>query len=270
MHALERFVPNCASIVDLEGLVDGLPSQDRARFERIYHLSVTTGHVVPPVEMYNWLENQFGSVDAVRQQRIVKVTNKVTLDGALFNGLRASRPIEATARDEDVQEQIDGTAGGPFCQPEKLTPADTFGRVRGQYSLTASNVAKYDGWHAVVVFDEHNPLRFTPEQVADYLDTAQAWARRAHEADAEACYPFFLWNCLWRSGASILHGHAQMALTRGMHYAQVEGWRQAAARYRDACGADYFGDLVSVYRSLGLVIDHGGSTILPSLTPFKE
>ena len=92
----------------------------------------------------------------------------------------------------------------------------------------------------------------------------------AHEADPRACYPFFLWNCLWRSGASILHGHAQMVLTRGMHYAKVEGWRQAALRYRAEHNAGYFADLVAVHRALGLAVEHGAVTILPSLTPFKE
>ena len=142
--------------------------------------------------------------------------------------------------------------------------------MRGRFGVTASNVAKYDGLHGVVVFDEHHPLRFTAAQVADYVETAQRWAQAAHQTDPDACYPFFLWNCLWRSGASILHGHAQMLLTRGMHYARVEAWRRAALRYRVAHNADYFDDLVAVYRALGLAVDHGAASIYPTLTPFKE
>jgi galactose-1-phosphate uridylyltransferase len=131
-------------------------------------------------------------------------------------------------------------------------------------------VAKVDGWHGVIVFDEHHPLRFTAEQVANYVDTAQEWARSAHRVDPEALYPFFMWNCLWRSGASILHGHAQMTVTRGMHYAKVEGWRQAALRYGAEHKTDYFSDLRAAHRALGLAVDHGTATVLPSLTPFKE
>jgi hypothetical protein len=94
---------------------------------------------------------------------------------------------------------------------------------------------------------------------------------RAHQADPQACYPLFLWNCLWRSGASILHGHAQMVLTRGMHYARVESWRRAARHYRAMHGSDYFADLAAVYRALGLAVTPEPATILyPSLTPFKE
>jgi hypothetical protein len=257
-------------IGNLGVLVATLAAADRARFERIFHLNISAGRLVPPKAMRPWLERQFGSVDAVSQQRIVKITNRVTLEGALFNELRASQPIEAPSGSADAEEMIRHSAGGSFCTPLQATPADVFGRVRGQFAVSASNVAKYDGWHGVVVFDEHHPLHFSAPQVDDYVETAQRWARMAHQADPEACYPFFLWNCLWRSGASILHGHAQMTLTRGMHYARVENWRQAALRYQAAHGTNYFSDLLALYRALGLAVEHGTATVLPTLTPFKE
>lgn len=257
-------------ITELPRVVSGLAAADRVRFERIFDLRVASGQLAPPETMHRWIEGYFGSVDAVQQQCTIKVTNRVTLEGALFNGLRASRPIEAPGHDADVEQAIRDSSGGPFCHPQAGTPADLFGRVRGQHAITASNIAKYDGWHGVVVFDEHHPLRFSAEQVADYVMTAQNWARIAHQADPEACYPFFIWNCLWPSGASIVHGHAQITLTRGMHYAKVEGWRRAALRYRAEQGANYFADLVAVYRALGLALEHGGVTIFPTLTPFKE
>ena len=258
------------SIATLEERVTALPASARARFDRIFDLNVTTGHVVPPEAMHAWLTEHFGSVQAVQQQRIVKVTNKLTLEGALFNDLRASRPIEAPTNPEDLEETIESQAGGPFCRPEEGTPADAFGRIRGRSSISASNVAKYDGWHAVIVFDSHHPLHFTAVQVADYVDTAQEWAKAAHQADPQACYPFFLWNCLWRSGASILHGHAQITLTRGMHYARVEAWRQAAQRYQSEFQRPYFEELIALYRELDLLVNIGQAAIFPSLTPFKD
>ncbi len=257
-------------ITELASLVAALPARDQTGFGRIFHLDVTPGQTAPPSEMQPWLIQQFGSVDAVRHQRIVKVTNRITLEGALFNALRAQRPLQAPPAAENVQERLENRESCDFCHPQQATPADVFGRIRGRHSITASNVAKYDGWHAVIVFDEHHPLRFTADQVADYVETAQRWAKRAQQADPQACYPFFLWNCLWRSGASILHGHAQMALARGMHYAKVENWRQAARRYQETHGTEYFTDLVAVHRTLGLAVDHGTAVILPSLTRFKE
>jgi galactose-1-phosphate uridylyltransferase len=268
-------------ITDLPALVAALPPEARARFEQIYHLSWTDGQVLPPPAMRDWIASQFGSADAVRRQRIVKVTNRVTFEGTLFNELRALRPLEAADAADDVEAVIQSSAGGAFCHPEEGTPADTFGRIQGQHALTAANVAKYDGWHGVIVFNEHHPLRFTAEQVADYVDTAQRWAQAAHQADPEACYPFFLWNCLWKSGSSIIHGHAQMTLTRGMHYGRVEGWRQAAWHYQDRYNSNYFADLAAVYQALGLALEWptaslrgqrsaGPVAILPSLTPYKE
>lgn len=262
--------PETRHISDLDTLVASLPAEHKARFERIFRLGLTDGELVPPETMYDWLANHFGSVDAVCRQRIVKVANKVTLEGALFNALRAQRPLQAPPVAENLEERISSREGCDFCSPLEHTPADVFGRIRGRHSLTASNVAKYDGWHAIIVFDEHHPLRFNADQVSDYLDTAQRWAQKVHETDPRACYPFFLWNCLWRSGASILHGHAQMTLTGDMHYAKVENWRQAALRYRAAHGTGYFSDLVAVQRALGLALDHGTATIFPTLTPFKE
>jgi len=275
--------PDELSLTGLAGLVAGLPTEDRARFERIFHLAVAEGRAVPPQAMKGWIAKQFGSVDAVRRQQIVRLTNRVTLEGTLFNPLRTRRPIEAPASagealrsaqgdKPDLEEMIRRKAevGCSFCRPLIGTPADPFGRLRGQYAITASNVAKYDAWHGVIIFDEHHPLRFTAEQVADYVDLAQKWAHQVQQADPEARYPLLIWNCLWRSGSSILHGHTQMVVARGMHFARVEAWRQAALRYRAAYSADYFADLVAVYRALGLAVECGQATILPSLTPVKE
>ncbi|HNS53104.1 MAG TPA: hypothetical protein PKO09_18255 [Anaerolineae bacterium] len=257
-------------LADLPERIGALAGPDRERLERIFDVRLAAGSAVPPDAMADWIARHFGSVDAVRRQTIVRVTNKVTGEGALFNQQRANRPLQAAAGAGDSGAMIRATEECLFCRPAEGTPADVFGRIRGRFCTTASNAAKYDGWHAVIVFDEHDPLRFSLEQVEDYVRTAQKWARRAHRRDPEARYPFFLWNCLWRSGASVIHGHAQMALARGMPYARIEAWRQAALRYRAAHGSDYFADLVAVHDRLGLAIPHGDAVIFPSLTPAKE
>src|SRR4051812_40647079 len=150
--------------------------------------------------MEPWIERAFGSVDAVRSQTIIKTLNRWTLEGSLFNELRARRPIESRPGSAISTLQGDGT--DPFCQPLTGTPADTFGRVQGRLSVTASNVAKYDGLHSVVVMSEHNPLAWTRERVADAFETAQRWLAEAHREHPSAVYPFVMWNCLPRSGAS--------------------------------------------------------------------
>lgn len=257
------------NIAHLNELVATMPTAARAIFDRIFHVSTTVGQLVPPVTMHKWIEGYFSSVEAVKSQRIIKITNLVTMEGSLFNELRASRPMEAKAS-SDLEETIMSNLGDPFCKPLEGTPADSFGRVQGKHSITASNIAKYDGFHGVVIFDEHNPLVLSPEGVNDYIDTALAWAHKAHDVDREARYFFFMWNCLWKSGASILHGHAQMTLSRGMHYARVEHLRRSALRYRQAHGANYFDDLYTVHKALGLTLENGHTRTLAYLTPIKE
>lgn len=256
-------------ITGLPALVEALSPEDRTLARRIFDASATTGRLDPPEAMRAWIESSFGAVENVTDQRIVKVTNLITLEGALFNELRASRPLD-TAVSVDLEGEIAATEGDPFCRPETGTPADIFGRVKGEHATTASNIAKYDGFHGVVVFDDHNPLHLTPEKVAGYVNVGLEWCRKALEADPEAKYPFLMWNCLWRAGGSIIHGHAQVTATRRMHYPKVERLRRAAAGYSVDHGSDYFDDLYRVHDSLGLGIPLEDARAFASLTPVKE
>src|ERR687892_1678544 len=245
-------------ITDLPVLFSDLSPEDRTLAKRIFEVSATTGRLDPPEAMRAWIENSFESVEAVRAQQIVRVTNRVTLQGALFNGLRASRPLD-TGVSLDLDREIAATEGDPFCHPKEGTPADIFGRVEGEHATTASNVAKYDGFHGVIVFDDHNPLHLTPEKVAGYVSVGLEWGRKALETDPEARYPFLMWNCLWRAGGSIIHGHAQVTATRGSHYPKVERLRRTASAYKREHASDYFEDLFRVHASLGLGIPSEGA-----------
>ena len=264
-------------VTDLDALVEGLPPEEREIANRLFDVIPTTGRLEVPEEMRGWVEKTFGSVDAVREQRIVRVTNRVTLEGALFNELRASRPFDVAGGGgpDALRREIEETRGDPFCTPEQMTPEDVFGRVRGSYSVTASNVAKYDSFHGLVVFDDHDPLAFTPEKVDDYVSVALEWMERARATDPEAKYPFLMWNCLWRAGSSVVHGHMQMTATRGNHYPKVERLRRAALEYENAHGSNYFSDLSRVHEALGLGIPAPAGTPpnvrgFASLTPAKE
>src|SRR4028119_793338 len=139
-------MPTERKITNLPGLISGLPPEDHALARRIFDVSATTGRLDPPEAMHAWISKSFGSVDNVTAQRIVKVTNRITLEGTLFNELRASRPLD-TGVSLDLEREIAATEGDPFCHPQSGTPADVFGRVEGEDATTASNVAKYDGFH---------------------------------------------------------------------------------------------------------------------------
>lgn len=259
-----------STIVELEALIARLPAEASGAARRIFAVTTTTGTLTAPQEMEGWITKLFGSLDAVRSQRIVRVTNLVTLEGALFNELRARRPMEVKGGD-DVRKAIAESANDPFCNVETGTPVDGFGRIAGRYGTSVSNVAKYDGFHGVLVFKEHDPLApVSPEVLADLFVTARAWAQRALEADPAARYYFLMWNALWRAGGSIIHGHMQMTLTRGMHYPKIEALRRQSLEYAGEYGRDYFEDLWLVHDGLGLGTEVGDARLMAYLAPIKE
>jgi hypothetical protein len=251
-------------------IVAALPQESRELFTRIFDVDRYTACLSIPDEMHPWIVQQFGSLEAVRVQKLVRVTNRITGDGTLFNELRAYRPMEESERLKMEAVIIDGSKDDPLNEPEKFTPEDTFGRIRGKYSITAANVAKYDELHAIVIFDHHNPLHFDRERIIDYLDTGWRWSRRAHQDEPEAKYYLFIWNCLWKAGASLHHGHAQVMLTKNRHYPKIEALRQAAEGYRRKYGSNYFDDLYEAHRMVGCGFDIDGIRIMAHLTPIKE
>jgi len=268
------------TITALEEIVAGLSEPDRERFDRLFDLSSSVAEILPPPPMEDWIAKVFaylaptreGILEAIRRQKVVHVLNRVTGQATLFNAIRSQRPIEAKDA-TDLEAEIEAAAAKcAFCRPMELTPENTFGRID---SKTAANVAAYDGYHGLVIFEDHSPLRFrhdefTPREVADLLATSKAWAEKAHAEDPEARFFFLMWNCLWKAGASIIHGHAQMTVGRRFHYGRVERLRRDAARYRDAFGADYFADWAAVHDSLGLAVRWDGVTALAHLAPTKE
>jgi hypothetical protein len=259
-------------ISTLPDRIAALPDDTRRACERIFRVATMAGYTNPPPTMHAWVERYFGSVAAVRQQAIVRVVNTLTLEGALFNPLRARRPLDSSGGDAALEARIAAAlAGGDiFHDPERDTTADLFGRIRGQFCVTASNAAKCDGWHGLVIFDEPHPLRFDLARLRDYLDTALRWVAAAHDRDAEAIYPLIVWNCLPKSGATQMHGHMQVLLARGMPYARAELWRRAAQTYRAEHAACYFDDLFAVHQALGLALPRDEARAFAHLTPLRN
>jgi hypothetical protein len=238
---------------------------ERAR--RLYDIRLVTGHALAPPELEPWLVATFGSVEAVRDQAVLKVSNRVTLEGTIFAPLRSRRPVDGPGHDRDLATEIGATRGDPFCHPESGTPADTYGRVRGARVITGANAALADAHHAVLVFDTHDPLAFDSETVIDMLRTGREWAERARRDDPQAVNYLLIWNCLWRAGSSIIHGHAQALLGAGSHYAAVERLRRDVAAY----DGDLIEEIIAVHRSLGLTVELGDDVVLVAhLTPRNE
>jgi hypothetical protein len=262
------------SIGELPRLIAQLPEDERARVETLFAVTKDVGEMVVPPPLAAWMSQHFGPLDQAQRQQVVRVTNRWTHEGASFNPLRALRPdagMSAAAEQRvALHERIGQARGDDFCRVLDRTPADIFGRVTGRYSRSAANLARADGWHGVVVFDEHDPLAIGPEQLADGLMVVREWAARAHALRVESSHLFVLWNCLWRAGASQVHAHLQMLLSRQMPQAAVERWRAAVQAYRAATGRPYFADALEAHRALGLVVMDGRTSAYASLTPIKE
>jgi hypothetical protein len=256
-------------ITSIKQLADSLPAQDKALFHRLYAVSAGGGGLKLPKAMQPWARKQFGSLAAVTEQEIVRITNRITLEESIFNPLRGLRPDEARQIDR-LEEQLEKARKTDiFANPRETTPENSFGRVTGKHCITASNVAKYEGLHGLVIFNEFHPLKFSREQVVDYMDTAWEWAGKAHQENPAAKYFFLTWNCLWRAGASIYHGHAQVSLASGHHYGRIEALRRQAEDYEQRYGS-YFDDLFNVHHSLGCATATNGVRVLAHLTPFKD
>jgi galactose-1-phosphate uridylyltransferase len=256
-------------IVDLDQLIAGLSRPERSLFERVFNVDISYGRLNPPESMRPWIEEHFGRVESTQIQKIVKVTNLITLEGVMFNWLRSHRPTWK-ANGQDLDAELARDNHDPLDDPHNDTPEDVFGRVEGRYCITASNIAKFDGLHSLIVFKERHPLRFDEEMLTDYIDTGTRWAEKGHSMDPQALYYLFMWNCLSRAGASLPHGHAQVMLGRGMHYAAVESLRRTALLYQAQYRTNYFEDLYRAHASVGCAFASDGVKVIANLTPRKE
>jgi hypothetical protein len=241
------------TISDLPALIAELPAAKRERLERIFRVDDVIGELRIPESMREWVEKNFGSVEEASQQRVVRVTNLWTWEGALFNPLRGKRP-QQLRNDADTGRM---PADDVFAAPERTTSEDMFGRVRGEHCVTASNISRWEGQCAVCIFDEPDPLRLTQEQARDYFRTSLKWAQLANQHDPLASNFIWMWNGGLKGGASVPHAHAQMALGRGMHYAGIEGLRRAAQAYRARYQSDYFEDLLAIHEDVQLEVTLG-------------
>lgn len=258
-------------IKDLPEIVAGLPDDSRTLFEAIYSLRRDEGRLRIPPEMASWVEERFGTLEDVQTQRIIRILNRYTSEGTIFNALRARRPL--TGRRSDAERlslsQLDSN-DDPLANPLALTPDNLIERIRGRGCVTAANVAMADAWHALVVFDEPDPLRFDASDVEDYLSTAQRWSERVHDYDEDAIFPFVFWNAQWRAGASLVHGHAQVILAKGEPYGHVGATRRAASHFFADQESDYFQALHRIHQALGLTVDLPDTVAFAHVTPIKE
>src|SRR5512137_1740902 len=94
------------SIIDLEQIVDSLPAGEKEVFHRLYSVSTVVGEINIIPAMKPRLEKQFGSIEIISKQKIVKMTNLVTFDSVLYNELRRLLPVVQTSS-ENVNTRLE-------------------------------------------------------------------------------------------------------------------------------------------------------------------
>lgn len=280
-----------SSILNIEEKIDELKKEDNELYRilnNIFHISEATGSMkIPPtyfkrvVQIFgkkddngNIIESQEEVLNRIETQKVIKTYNKWTGSGSLFNSLRASRPGMKNEEIADIRKKLDESIktsekSCEFCYPEINTPEDVFGRIKGKHCITGSNLAKYDAWSSVIFFRQHNPLVFSAEEVSDYIETGFKWFKKVHNYDKQFKFPFFLWNCLQKAGASQIHSHAQILMTNEIHYAKPQFLRKITREYMRLTGRNYFNDLYKVHKALGLTLN-GDLKAFTSITPLKE
>ncbi len=269
------------TITELEKVVNELPEDVKQIFDNIFRFSISAGHLSVPdtfrektkkyCEM--GVETEEEVCERVSSQVIVKTFNKYTLEGALFNELRACKPGNRPEDTDklrvdvyaDIEEQLK-TKECDFCRPEKFTSMDLEERIRRNGHITAANLAKYDVANGIIIFKNHNPLDFTEQDFYDWMDMASEWFKSIHAQYGDLTYPYLMWNCLPRAGASQMHGHIQTLLTSVFPYEGTERLRLANERY----GGNYFHDVATVHKKLGLGFDYNGGDVMVYLTPTKD
>lgn len=267
------------TILDLPTRIEQLAPAARARVERLFETTTSTGKLVVPEPLAPKLAGWYAApgddgpeaaIARASVQRVTRTFNRFSAEGALFNELRARRPLHP-ARAADIDARIeDARTGCDFCNPIPMTTVDTWGRLSGSYCVSAANASMYDARHGLVIFREHHPHRFGPAQVQDYFDVAMRWLRRTNDEDCGFRWPFIMWNCLERAGASQPHGHMQMLLARDRPYARQAWMMRIAEEYRQRTGMEYWEDWVDAHESLGLVRHLGSAACVATITPTKE
>jgi hypothetical protein len=279
------------SILDIEETLNKLKEEDEDSFRlfnRIFHVSSATGSLEIPSSFSEKVRTYFGNkdpqgniteskkevIERIQTQKVVKTYNKLAGEGSMFNSLRASRPgmrpEERNQEQKKIHEYIEKSKEGcDFCEPEKYTPEDVFGRVQGKHCITGANIAKYDAWSSMIFFKKHDPLDFTQEELSDYIETGFKWFKKVYNHDKKFKSPFFLWNCLQKAGASQVHGHAQILMTDHIPYAKTQFLRRNFRNYMQLTGRNYFKDLYSIHKLLGLTLDSEINGFA-SITPVKE
>jgi galactose-1-phosphate uridylyltransferase len=162
-----------------------------------------------------------------------------------------------------------------FC-PERVGtdtprfPADFIpeGRLTRGKATLLPNLFAHKRYSSIIIISDKHYLKlneFEPNLLMDAFKLADVYIRRAHEVSGVQ-YAEIGGNCLYPSGASIVHPHVQVSLSGGSYYLAKVYMEKAKAYYKKY-HKNYWDELIDQEKRLGeRYIGKIGST--EWLTPF--
>ncbi|PNF23810.1 hypothetical protein B7P43_G16122 [Cryptotermes secundus] len=246
------------------------------KFHTIYRVNVREAKqsFPPPFlrEVRHWLGDNDKLLKQVHNQKVIHVNNYYSLEQTVFNLLRSKRPSSETS--EGTQEYVDKLDAltrrtCDFCRYKTNTADDIFGRIEGQYSVSASNTFKLEKWHSLFLSKKHSPVDLTEEEFLDLFNTSLKWFKKANSVDEESCYPMMIYDTLPKGGASQFHPHAHGFLA-SQYLSHMAVQQKAAITYKDENAGGYWNDLIEIHYALGLSVTLGDAVAISPLTPVRE
>ena len=269
------------SMAHLRGFLERGSASLRARFNALYEIEAKTAVMKVPDAFAAKAKAMFallpGGLAGLENQTIVTMYNKFTDEYSLFNEVRRFRPgYQERLRPEQeaaVNASYNANSGAEncdFCSMSR-TAEDVFGRIESKHCYVASNVAKYESWHSLIVSKHHSPLTFNAEIIQDYFATSQRWFEKVNSVDRDAVFPFMSWDAGPRASASQVHQHLQVVLTHDRYLSKAENTRRAASVFeRRFVGKNYWAEVAMVHSQMGLALSHGNSVVISHSCPVKE
>ncbi|KAL7633332.1 UNVERIFIED_CONTAM: hypothetical protein RMT77_016438 [Armadillidium vulgare] len=210
-------------------------------------------------------ENLFNSLS---HQLLIYVFNHVTLESSVYNPLRSKRPV--VHNDENIWSYVEKLSSEThpncdFCKYKDFTAVDELGRHETQFTVRVTNTFKLEKWHGMIIMKKHHPTNFSLQEFEMFLNDVVNWANEVQVVDPSYIYPSAVWDVLYKAGASQIHPHIHVLVSRNYYFGKVEQLRRAAQNYFEKTGHNYFTKLVEIYSALGLAVRLGKAVALCTL-----
>jgi len=241
-------------------------------FNRIYEIKTEKSHMNIPESLQ--CDPKFSFVnDGV--QKIITLINLFTYEEVLYNPIREKRPGYIYGNDDHVilDEKISKSKKNcDFCDIENRTASDPWGRIisPSRECCVASNIAKYQGYHSMIIPKQHSSIELSLSLIQDLLLTAKQWFDTVNALDSNAVYPHIMWDNLPRSSASQYHMHWQVNMRSNRYFGRTQQLYDAAERYKKIYESNLLQDIITVHETLGLAIRCNNVVAMAYITPIKE